>query len=561
MEKTECIIALMIEGNINDFLNDKSKLITETYFELQKHYEKKYGFNSIVLIEIGTFFEVYEINNATTQIGKAKEIAEILNIQLTRKNKNILENDVKNPLMAGVPTISLQKHLDKLIEQNKYTIILVKQKGNPPKVTRYIDSIISPGTNFEFIKSDDSNYITSIIFDKNSDIYSVGYSTIELTTGKTHLFETHGTKEDREFALDAIFNLLHTHKTHELILTFLDSTINIKEILTYLDIEDNYSYHINYEKLKIDYQNELFRKVYQIKSLLSPIEYLDLERYLLISESLANLIEFIISHDYSIIEKLNKPEIIDDKKYLYIGNNALEQLNVVSSEAGENSLLKHIPNTSSPIGTRILKEQLRNPIIEKKEILRRYSLSKKLHEIYDILDIELKNIYDIERINRRIKLKKLNPFEINYLISSLFSIKEISKIVEEKKLNITSYNPLLLEEFIEELKLNFDLDISAKYLLGDISENIFKDGVNPRLDALVNENKNLHEKIELFANKFDSLIHQASNKDGKYCTIEELNADGHYINITKNRYMLIKDIILNEMIVIDDSVHLLKNAT
>ena len=42
------------------------------------------------MMEIGTFFEVYEVNNDKLQIGKAKEISELLNIQLTRKNKNIL---------------------------------------------------------------------------------------------------------------------------------------------------------------------------------------------------------------------------------------------------------------------------------------------------------------------------------------------------------------------------------------------------------------------------------------------------------------------------------------
>ncbi len=57
-------------------------------------------------MEIGTFFEVYEVNNDEDKIGKAKEIAELLNIQLTRKNKSILENSKENPIMAGVPAIS-----------------------------------------------------------------------------------------------------------------------------------------------------------------------------------------------------------------------------------------------------------------------------------------------------------------------------------------------------------------------------------------------------------------------------------------------------------------------
>ncbi|HHB95135.1 MAG TPA: DNA mismatch repair protein, partial [Campylobacterales bacterium] len=110
-------------------LNTKGKLLTELYFELQTYFENKYGDNTIILIEIGSFFELYEVNNDELKIGKAKEIAQLLNIQLTRKNKNILENSIKNPLLAGVPTVSIERYIARLISTKKYTIIMVKQKG------------------------------------------------------------------------------------------------------------------------------------------------------------------------------------------------------------------------------------------------------------------------------------------------------------------------------------------------------------------------------------------------------------------------------------------------
>lgn len=70
---------------VQELLNEKKTLLTKIYFKLQKMFEEKYGKNTIILMEIGTFFEVYEVNNEIEQIGKAKEIAELLNIQLTRK--------------------------------------------------------------------------------------------------------------------------------------------------------------------------------------------------------------------------------------------------------------------------------------------------------------------------------------------------------------------------------------------------------------------------------------------------------------------------------------------
>ncbi len=67
-------------GNIAEILSQKKKLLTEVYFDLQLHFEEKYEKDALVLIEIGTFFEVYEVNNDEMKVGKAKEIAKLLNV-------------------------------------------------------------------------------------------------------------------------------------------------------------------------------------------------------------------------------------------------------------------------------------------------------------------------------------------------------------------------------------------------------------------------------------------------------------------------------------------------
>ena len=139
----------MLSTDINAILSDKKQLLTESYFELQQLFETRYGRDTVVFMEIGTFFEVYEVNNDEMQIGKAKEMAELLNIQLTKKNKNIIENSLKNPLLAGVPAVSFDRYLNRVIQEQRYTVIVVRQRGLPPKISRYIAQIISPGTNFD----------------------------------------------------------------------------------------------------------------------------------------------------------------------------------------------------------------------------------------------------------------------------------------------------------------------------------------------------------------------------------------------------------------------------
>ena len=63
---------------VAEILSDRKTLLTITYFKLQRLFEKKYGKNTVVLMEIGTFFEVYEVNNDEEQVGKEKRLLNFL---------------------------------------------------------------------------------------------------------------------------------------------------------------------------------------------------------------------------------------------------------------------------------------------------------------------------------------------------------------------------------------------------------------------------------------------------------------------------------------------------
>ncbi|MBU1643330.1 DNA mismatch repair protein, partial [bacterium] len=442
----------MLATEITSLLTDKKKLLAEVYFELQAYFESKYGKDTVIFMEIGTFFEVYEVNNEELQIGKAKEMAELLNIQLTKKNKSIVENSVKNPLLAGVPAVSFERYLARLIQEKKYTAIVIRQKGVPPKLSRYVSQIISPGTNFDYMTDNEENYIASLIIDQHKEIYSVGYSAIDVTTGKTWLYEAHGTSEDQSFALDEIFNLLNVHKTSEVVITFLEGVKNQKEVLRYLEIADRFHFSVNNERHKIAYQNELFQNVYNIQSLLSPIEHLDLERSPMISEALAILVHFVIEHDYHIIQKLYRPQLIDNKRYMYLGNNALEQLGIISKDRDEMTLFKLMDKSCTAIGKRLLKERLLNPLLESEELTRRYNLIDKVNSHTRTLDETLRGIYDLERLARRISLGRLHPFEMNYVYESLTGVQALMNYIKKHKIQKSPFSEQEISEFIRDIQ-------------------------------------------------------------------------------------------------------------
>jgi len=539
-------------------LEQKNKLLTEIYFDLQKYFEDRYGKDTLVLMEIGSFFEVYEVNNDKMQLGKAKEISELLNIQLTRKNKSILENSIQNPLLAGVPSVSVERYLNRMIQSKKYTIILVKQKGEPPNVKRYISSIISPGTNFDYINEPTENNIVSIIVDKNSGIYSVGYSAIDVTTGKTLVQEIHSTSDDKTFALDELFTLLQTYQTSEILLSIISKDIDREWVLNYLEITNNYHYTFNSCRLKVSYQNELFKSVYAIESILSPIEYLDLERYPYASEALALLCDFIIEHDPVLLEKMYKPKFLSADRFVYLGNNALEQLEIISKDNSKMSVLSLLGKTSTAIGKRVLKERLLNPICDKKILEDRYELIEKLFKSYKIYENHLNQIYDLERILRRIKLKKLHPFELSYLHTSMLSVKDVIQLELDE--NIKKDDQLLkhVEDFITMLESTYELELCAKVSRVQIRENFFKEGIYPLIDTLEREQRDELYKIEMIAKHINSIF---TDRKGEFATVGFLDSEGYFITMTKNRFAMIEDEFLKSYIKIDDKHYFFRDFT
>jgi DNA mismatch repair protein MutS len=527
--------------DVDKILNTKDKLLTQIYFDLQRHFENKYGNDTVVFIEIGTFFEVYEVNNDEEQIGKAKEIAELLNIQLTKKNKNIIENSDKNPLLAGVPAVSFERYLSRLISEQKYTVIVVKQKGNPPKISRYISQIVSPGTNFDHIIDNDDNYIVSVLVDKFKDIYTVGYSAIDVTTGKTWLYETHGTSEDPSYALDEVFNLLNVYRTSEVVMTFLDGVSDQRHVMQYLEIPEHYHYSVNNHRPKIEFQNELFKEVYQIQSLLSPIEHLDLERSPMITESLAILINFVIEHDYHIVQKMSHPKLIDNRRFMYLGNNALEQMGIISKDRREFTLLKMMDKSSTAIGRRLLKERLLNPIMEKDELERRYNLIERVSSHVRYLDEMMRGIYDLERLSRRLNLGRLHPFEMNHLYDSMQNVKELMQYVKKYKIQQTPFHENEVDEFLREIEKSIDLDVSRRFTNNTVDENFLMDGVDESVDTLVKENSVMLIAFEDIMKKIETLLASANaSSTTKTVSLGLLEKEGYYISLSKNRFSLIE---------------------
>ena len=538
---------------------DNNMTLIDDYLEKQLEYEKKYGELTIVLMQVGHFYEAYGVDNEKekTNSENLKRLSDILNIQLTKKNKNIVEISRGNPLMMGVNIYSIDKFVQILLNNN-YTTVQIEQVTPPPEPERAVTNIYSPGTNIQHSIKGDTNNLVSIYLESITDLklykekMCVGLSSIDLSTGNNIIFETFSSTDDTNLALDEIFRFIQMQDPKEIIIYTKNLQITENYLKSYLDLNHRVT-HI-YDKvdnnyLSINYQNTFLKKIFKNIGLLSVIEYLDIESKPFGLISYIILLDFAYQHNENIIRKINKPELWDNNKFLILTNNCINQLNVIPNiklniNSKFDSLYGVINNTSTSIGRRKLRERILNPILDINQLNNRYDIIESLMNIddkeplYKKYEYNLSKIVDIERLHHKMTLQYIHPADFVSLdlsyehILNMFSIKNefINTILPSKE------DQFKFRDFINEYTEYFDMDEIVKYHLDKISKSFFRRGNEPEIDKIQDKIDRYYNVIKLFSNKLSNYIEENSN----YIKLEHNDRDGYYLMATNKRCQIIK---------------------
>lgn len=522
--------------------------IIDDYISYHIKYKKIYGNNSLVLIQVGSFFEAYATD---TEGPDLHYIADLINIVCTRKDKkeNIISK--KNPYMLGFPLISYDKHVSLLVN-NGYTLILIEQTTPPPNPKREVTNIISPGTYMSSVPTIETNYVVSLYFEYERQkaglipLLCSGMTAIDITTGKLIIYESHAISTDTEISLDDTIRFITAMQPKEIIITKHDAEgkLNLTSICNYLQLIPAKLHIITFDKLysKINYQNEIFTTVYSnIINIISPIEYLELEKYDYARYALINLINFLTGHNNKLINCLNIPEIFIDNTNLILGNNATYQLNILELETNNThkfkSLYDVVCNCTTAMGKRYIKTMLMAPLTDITAITKIYDRNDKMLVNNNYLELEniLKKISDIEKLKRKMNLKILQPYELADIIYSFTAVEELINLC--KNINITDILPnnnylKLLNTFITHANNIFDINILKQSILNNIRSSFFKTGIYKDIDNLVNGCISEYNIIKTIAADFETKLDLTVN-------IKSTKSEGHYIYLTQKKYDLL----------------------
>lgn len=574
--------------------------LIEDYFEYQKTYQKKYGPQTIVLMQVGSFHEAYQTLDQGFELNR---IGEILNFVVSKRNKSISTVDLKNPYMLGFPSPTLQKYLKILIE-HLFTVVIIDQVTPPPNPKREITGIYSPGTYCEEISNPDSNNIISIyieeIISNNSSIFIVGSSIVDITTGKTIVYESNSNNMDDKISLDDITKIIQSYSCKEYILTTYNlKTMPISKLISYLELNDKIYYHQTLDDVikkqkniqNIKYQVELFKKIYgsRFNNSNNIIEDINLERLNYGRLSLVIILNYIYDHNTKLINNLNIPEVLEKDNYMYLGNNAIYQLNIfnndvtnVSNMFSQNiqykSLFDVINKTSTAMGRRYLKNSLINPLLDIKKIIKRYDVIEQFITDNYWKDVEeMLNIVDIERLIRKISITQINPLDLNNCINGLKSASHLLNNVSlQIELLSCPKNKLIkdVNRMIQLFDITFNYDELSKYLLNDITGPIFKTGIFRDIDTIVDEINGCNNFIKSIATTLNTILNNKMPKkktkrildddrekegEEELIYIDYNENDGYYLCLTKRRSELLQQYLEDSNIIKIGNVNLNKD--
>lgn len=529
-----------------------NKIFVKDYIKIHNHYVKYYE-NALVLMQVGGFYECYATDTDGPNI---KKLADELDYIVSRKDKK-KELSKSNPYMLGFPLYKIDDLIEKIVEYN-YTVIRIDQVTEPPNPERKVVGVYSPTTCLIKSSNETKNLgclVMDIIKSKTNYILCFGMTSYDLSTGNGSVYETVSKNDDYIYCLDDTIRFFETYKPSELILEQTDNYIkymNENETLNNMTMDDmlNYMGLNDINKYKIANKQMLKKANFQ-QLFLNNIfgNYDDKNNLFSYSNgmlSFVGLLDFAKSHQPTLLNKLKEPEWYSSDKYMFLGNKALEQLNVIDSSK---CLFSIINKTKTQMGKRYLKDNISRPIFDIDELNNRYSMINRIIKENITSDISnyLNYIADLPKLLRRMQLSSIHPSE---MYNFYLSLKQVSNYITFIKQYEKIYKKLdykytdIIDNIIKNIEDSFDIEY-----MSSINYNNYKEETK----NYIKNNKDLDdiEKDIEIGNKFMDILmselmkyikddKKFMNKGKDTIKLKYNEKQGHYFILTKRRSKILK---------------------
>jgi len=562
--------------------------LIKDYFEKTKHYTEEYGKNTIVLMQVGAFFEVYGMRNQTTRDITGSEISafsSICDLNIADKKICVGKQDV---IMAGFSTYMIEKYIKKL-QNAGFTTIVYTQDEQAKNTNRSLDTIYSPGTYFSESNSQITNNIMCVWihvsnkFKSREKEVNIGIANVDIYTGKTTIFQFNELYIDSPTTFDELERFVSIYNPNEVILIGNVPDKELNDVISYANIQCKSIHKIStidaaakqtetvkraFNCEKQTYQKAILEKFFEI----TDYEVFSQNFYqnVIATQAFCYVLDFIYQHNPNLVNKLDEPDFDNCTERLILANHSLKQLNIIDdgNYTGKFSSVEKLLNQCvTSMGIRQFSYLLLNPTTSVDYLNEEYNITEhilnrnKSTELASSIKNRLSTIKDLAKINRQIIMKKISPQTIYQFYNSLKVIKEMySELIKDavlfeyfknrldKKNDVCSKIVDSCNEIINFLDNNLNLTLCEDI---DKTQQFDVNFIKPQVDAELDEKTNLlfvsTNKIEAIRQYFNENIikyeKKASKKGGSdYVKLHETEKNNVSLVATKRRCNILKEI-------------------
>jgi len=554
-------------------------VLTE-YLDLTRKYQIEYGQNTILLMQVGSFFEVYAISDSSTKKlsgSRIEDFSTICELRIAEKNNCVGADSV---VMAGFKDIMIEKYIRKLQEAGFTIVVYSQQPAEGGGFVRTLSGIYSPGTYFPECSSGLTNNITCIWIDYVCNKILVkgryiiaGVANIDIYTGKTSIFQFQESYTNNPTNFDELERFVSIYNPSEVILLSNLSDNEQDDVISYTNIKCNSVHRIRTDSPdtntsnpaavraknceKTSYQKEIITKFYAVDDYDVFIQ--NFYDHDVAAKAFCFLLDFVYQHNPNLVNKIDDPVFENCSTRLTLANHSLKQLNIIddSNYTGKySSVSKMLNRCITPMGKRKFAYNFVNPTTERPYLEKEYDITEHILSRYDsyesLFTNKLASIKDITKLNRLVFMRKITPDSFVNLFNNIVTIKDVYEQVMENKV-MREY--LLLREpqlmkiggFCDELTkfiektLNLSLSINCDQCQ-NFETNFIRSGVDADLDEMTTTLKESERRLESIRFYLNSLL---ENKEKKgtvdLVKIHETEKNKYSLVCTSRRCKLLED--------------------
>lgn len=489
---------------------EKISPMMQQYLDIKEQYQ-----DCILFFRLGDFYEMF-FDDAVTASRE---------LELTLTGKSCGQEE-KAP-MCGVPFHSADTYISRLIEKG-YKVAICEQTEEPAAakgiVKREVIKIVTPGTltSQSMLKENENNYLASIYI----DAFGAGISYCDISTGEMYASQLTGSMTE-----DSLVNELVKINAREVIIN--RETAAIHEPLKTSDIffnilNDNY------------YSYETASKTILRQFNTGALTGLGLEDKKQCVLSLGALLSYLLETQKQSLGQITDISLYDTGNTMALDKATIRNLEITETlydKQVKGSLLGVLDKTHTAMGSRKMKQWLKEPLNQADEITARLDAVESLVDnilIRNHIKEALKRVYDFHRLSGRIASGNANGKDMIALRNSISVLPDIKDALND-------LNALLIHELnnqIDTLTEVFEL------IDGAVEEDppftikeggVIKKGCSAELDEL---KASIYDAQQWIANLEGSERERTGIKNLK---VGYNKVFGYYLEVTRSYYELVPE--------------------